>query len=71
MCDDNDVVHFVVPTEMAAFNILGETLHMFTGLDWKNLKKEMTKRTQVTYQKGLFIYMPRNTSAKNAYYEEI
>jgi hypothetical protein len=27
--DDNDVVHFVAPTGMAAFNVLGEMLHRF------------------------------------------
>jgi hypothetical protein len=33
MFDDNDAVHVVAPTGMAAFNVLGETLHRFAGLD--------------------------------------
>jgi hypothetical protein len=28
---------------MAALNVLGETLHRFSGVDWKNMKKVMTK----------------------------
>jgi predicted GTPase len=39
MFDDNDVVHVVAPTGMAAFNVLGKTLHRVAGLDWKNTKK--------------------------------
>jgi hypothetical protein len=39
MFDDNDVVHVVAPTGMAAFNVLGETLHRFAGLDWWNMNK--------------------------------
>jgi hypothetical protein len=61
MFDDNYVVHVVVPTGMATFKILGEILHIFTGLECKNTKKEMMKRTQETYQKGRFIYMPHNS----------
>jgi hypothetical protein len=32
MFDDNYVVHVVAPTGMAAFNVLGETLHRFADL---------------------------------------
>jgi hypothetical protein len=45
MFDDDDVVHVVRPTGMAAFNVLGETLHIFAGLDWWNTKKRMTKNS--------------------------
>ena len=38
---------------MAAFNVLGETLHRFAGLDWQNMKKEMSKKTQEQLQKKL------------------
>jgi hypothetical protein len=51
--DDNDVVHVVAPTRMAAFNVLGETLHRFVGLDWRNMKKGMTKSTMEKLQKKL------------------
>jgi hypothetical protein len=51
--DDNDMVHVVASTGMAAFNVLGETLHRFSGLDWKNMKNKMTKRTQEQLQKKL------------------
>jgi hypothetical protein len=51
MFDDNDVVHVVDPTGIAAFNVLGETLHIFAGLDWKTMTKYMTKRTQDQLQK--------------------
>jgi hypothetical protein len=51
MFDDNDVVHVVAPTGMAAFNVLVEILHRFAGLDWKIMTKEMTKRTQEQLQK--------------------
>jgi hypothetical protein len=44
MFDNNDVVHVVVPTGMAAFNILGETLHRFTGLDYRNMKTYMMQK---------------------------
>jgi hypothetical protein len=53
MLDDNDVVHVVVPTGMAAFNVLGGTLYRFTGLDWRNMKKGMTHITMDTLQKKL------------------
>jgi hypothetical protein len=33
MFDEKDVFHVVAPTGMAAFNVLGETLHRFAGLD--------------------------------------
>jgi hypothetical protein len=33
MFDDNDVVHVLSPTGIAAFNVLGETLHRFAGID--------------------------------------
>jgi hypothetical protein len=45
MFDDNDVVHIIAPTWMAAFNVLGKTLHRFSGLDWRNMKKGMTNST--------------------------
>jgi hypothetical protein len=45
MSDDNDVVHVVAPTGLAAFNVLGGTLHRFAGLDWRNMKKGMTNST--------------------------
>jgi hypothetical protein len=53
MFDDNDVVHAVFPTGMSAFNVLGETLHMFAGLDWRNMKKGMTNSTMEKLQKKL------------------
>lgn len=53
MFDDNNVVHVVAPTGMPAFNVLGEPLHRVPGLDWKNMKKEMTKRTQEQLKKKL------------------
>jgi hypothetical protein len=53
MFDDNYVVHFVVPTGMAAFNFLGETLHRFVGLDWWSMKKGMTNSTMEKLQKKL------------------
>jgi hypothetical protein len=43
MFGDNDVVHVVAPTGMDAFNVLGETLHRFAGLDWQNMTKYMKK----------------------------
>jgi hypothetical protein len=58
MFDDNDVFHVVAPTGMAAFNVLGETLHRFAGLDWRNMKKGMTNSTMEKLQKTL-----RNTVA--------
>jgi pantothenate kinase-related protein Tda10 len=33
MFGDNDVVHVLSPTGIAAFNVLGETLHRFAGID--------------------------------------
>ena len=33
MFDDNDVVHVLAPTGIAAFNVLGETIHRFAGID--------------------------------------
>lgn len=33
MFDDDDVVHVLAPTGIAAFNVLGETLHRFAGID--------------------------------------
>jgi hypothetical protein len=51
--DDNDVVHVVAPTGMAAFNVLRETLHRFAGLDWRNMKKGMTNSTMEKLQKKL------------------
>jgi hypothetical protein len=53
MFDDNYVVRVTAPTGMAAFNILGETLHIFVGLDWRNMKKGMTNRTMDKLQKKL------------------
>jgi hypothetical protein len=53
MFDDNDVVHVVAPTGMAAFNVLGETLHRFVGLDWRNMKKGMTNSTMEKLKKKL------------------
>jgi ATP-dependent DNA helicase PIF1 len=53
MFDDNDVVHVVAPTGMAAFNVLGKTLHRFAGLDWRNMKKGMTNTTMEKLQKKL------------------
>jgi hypothetical protein len=53
MFDDNDVVHVVAPTGMATFNVLGETLHRFAGLDWQNMKKGMTNITMEKLQKKL------------------
>jgi hypothetical protein len=48
-----DVVHVVAPTGMSAFNFLGETLHRFAGLDWRNMKKGMTNSTMDKSQKKL------------------
>jgi hypothetical protein len=28
---------------MDVFNVLGETLHIFAGLDWQNMTKDMKK----------------------------
>jgi hypothetical protein len=53
MLDDSDGVHVVAPTGMAAFNVLGETLHRFVGLDWRNMKKGMTNSTMDKLQKKL------------------
>jgi hypothetical protein len=53
MFDDNDVVHVVAPTGMAAFNVLGETLHRFAGLNWQNMKKVMTNSTMEKLHKKL------------------
>jgi hypothetical protein len=53
MFDDNDVVRVVAPTGMSAFNVLGETLHRFSGLDWWNMKKGMTNSTMEKLQKKL------------------
>jgi hypothetical protein len=53
MFEDNDVFHVVAPTRMDAFNVLGETLHRFAGLDWQNMTKYMTKRTQEQQQRKL------------------
>jgi hypothetical protein len=33
MFGDNDVVHILAPTGISAFNVLGETLHRFAGID--------------------------------------
>jgi hypothetical protein len=33
MFDDNDVVHVLAPTGIAAFNVLEEKLHRFSGID--------------------------------------
>jgi Cdc6-like AAA superfamily ATPase len=49
MFDNNYVVHVVAPTGMAAYNVLGETLHKFSGLDWQN----MTKMTQEQLKKKI------------------
>jgi hypothetical protein len=51
--DDNDLVHVVAPTGMAAFNVLGGTLHRFVGLDWWNMNKGMTNSTMEKLQKKL------------------
>jgi hypothetical protein len=51
MFDDNVVVHVVPPTGMAVFNVLGETLHRFAGLDWQNMKKGMNNSTMEKLQK--------------------
>jgi hypothetical protein len=53
MFDDNDVVQVVAPTGMSAFNVLGETLHRFAGIDWQNMKKGMTNSTMEKLQKKL------------------
>jgi hypothetical protein len=33
MFGDNDVVHVLAPTGTAAFNVIGETLRIFAGID--------------------------------------
>jgi predicted GTPase len=33
MFGDNDVVQVLAPTGIAAFNVLGETLHIFSGIE--------------------------------------
>jgi hypothetical protein len=56
MFGDNDVVHVLAPTGIDAFNVLGETLHRFAGIDWKNPRKgisdwkvqDLQKRLQTT-----------------------
>jgi hypothetical protein len=57
MFDDNDVVHVVAPTGMVVFNVLGETLHRFAGLDWGNTKKGMTNGTMKKLQNMVAIMM--------------
>jgi hypothetical protein len=52
MVDDNEVVHVVAPTGIVAFKVIGETLHRFVELDWQNMTKYMTKRTQEQLQKN-------------------
>jgi hypothetical protein len=47
------VVHVVALTGMAAFNVLGETLHKCVGLYWWNMKKGMTHSTMYKLQKKL------------------
>jgi hypothetical protein len=53
MFDDNGVVHVVASTVMTSFNVLGETLDMFAGLDWRNTKKGMTNSTMEKLQNKL------------------
>jgi hypothetical protein len=53
MFDDSDVVHVIAPTGMAAFNVLGETLHRFAGIDWKNLEKGVSGPTKERLRKKL------------------
>jgi hypothetical protein len=53
MFDDNDVVHVIAPTGVAVFNVLGETLHICVGLDWRNTKKGMSNSTMEKLQKKL------------------
>jgi hypothetical protein len=53
MFDGNDVFHDVSPTGIAAFNVLGETLHRFAGQDWRNMKKGMTNSAMEKLQKKL------------------
>jgi hypothetical protein len=53
MFDYNYVVHVVAPTGMAAFNVLGVTLHRFAGLYWRNMKKGITNSTIEKLQKKL------------------
>jgi hypothetical protein len=48
---DTGVAHGVSPIRMAALNVLEETLHRFTGLDWEKMKKDISKRTQEKLQK--------------------
>jgi hypothetical protein len=50
---DNDVVHVLAPTGIAAFNVLGETLHRFAGIDWKNPRKGMSNCKVQDLQKRL------------------
>jgi hypothetical protein len=53
MVDDNDMVHVIASTWMAACNGLGETLHRFAGLDLRNTKKGMRNSTMEKLQKTL------------------
>jgi hypothetical protein len=53
MFDYNDVVNDFASTWMTELNVLGEKLHMFAGLDWRNMKKETTNSTLEKLQKKL------------------
>jgi hypothetical protein len=53
MFDNSALVRVVAPTGVAAFNVLGVTLHRFAGLDWRNMKKGMRNSTMQKLQKKL------------------
>jgi hypothetical protein len=53
MFDDNYVVHVIAPTGMAAFNVLGETIHRFACLDLRNMNEGMTNSAMDKLQKKL------------------
>jgi hypothetical protein len=53
MFDDSDVVHVTAPSGMSAFNVFGETLDRFAGLDYRNTKKDMTQKTEQQLEKNL------------------
>jgi len=46
MFQNNNAVHVLAPTGTAAFNIKGETLHTFAGLDWHDLYKELSDKSK-------------------------
>jgi hypothetical protein len=68
MFDDNDVVHVAAPTETAAFNVGGETLHQMFSImvedDMKNLKgisEQSKKGMHVKFKKAIVILIDEHS----------